>query len=332
MIMLQRAAAAAGWSARGGPTPAPFHTPHHYVKSEPSATPHGSAGHIGGAGQGSAQLSQPGGHHRQQLQTSTGFGHAARQPFEQRSKTEGARPRPPDAFAQVASLFQAAGPGLSFSVPCPPPGSVPGTDRTLEGLRGQDLRTDKGMHAQAAAQSFPAEDEEQQDTHSVAAQVVSQPTDASMQGLESASLLSSDTPPVSNANPSFVDTEASGAAAQGSANLLSPSADSDELLASKAVAGNAQAGAVVAGSVNVAQVQCEAALAAAKDAQDAEQFAAQALASPRLQSSPGGKVSLLQLCTQSSIQQLSSQTACNSCAHKQHATAVHSKQHALCLV
>lgn len=188
------------------------------------------------------------------------------------------------------------------------------------------------MHAQAAAQSFPAEDEEQQDTHSVAAQVVSQPTDASMQGLESASLLSSDTPPVSNANPSFVDTEASGAAAQGSANLLSPSADSDELLASKAVAGNAQAGAVVAGSVNVAQVQCEAALAAAKDAQDAEQFAAQALASPRLQSSPGGKVSLLQLCTQSSIQQLSSQTACNSCAHKQHATAVHSKQHALCLV
>ncbi|KAA6425538.1 MAG: hypothetical protein FRX49_04435 [Trebouxia sp. A1-2] len=271
------------------PPPRPSTRPITMSSQNPQPPLMAQRGHIGGAGQGSAQLSQPGDHHRQQLQTSTGFGHAARQPFEQRSKTEGARPRPPDAFAQVASLFQAAGPGLSFSVPCPPPGSVPGTDRTLEGLRGQDLRTDKGMHAQAAAQSFPAEDEEQQDTHSVAAQVVSQPTDASMQGLESASLLSSDTPPVSNANPSFVDTEASGAAAQGSANLLSPSADSDELLASKAVAGNAQAGAVVAGSVNVAQVQCEAALAAAKDAQDAEQFAAQALASPRLQSSPGGK-------------------------------------------
>ncbi len=296
MIMLQPAAAAGG-SARTGPTPAPFHTPRPFVKSEPSATPHGSAGHVGGAGQGSAQLGQPGSHHRRQLQTSTGFANAARQSLEQRSKTEGARPRPANAFAQVASLFQAAGPGLSFSVPHPPPGSSPGIDSTLEGLREQGLRTelertDKGMHAQAAEQSSPAEAEEQQDTHSMAAQVVRKATDASMQGLESASLLSAEMPPVSNTDPISVDTEASGAAAQGSANVLSPSADSDELQASKAVAGNAQADAVVAGSVSVAEVQREAALAAAKDAQDAEQFAAQALQSPRLRSSPGTQVSL----------------------------------------
>ncbi|KAL0055055.1 hypothetical protein WJX82_006331 [Trebouxia sp. C0006] len=162
------------------------------------------------AGQGSAQLGQPGSHHRQQLQTSTGFGHAARQSLEQRSKTEGTRPCPANAFAQVASLLQAAGPGLSFSLPRPPPGSVPGIGSTFEGLREQGLRTelertDKGAHAQAAAQSSPVKDEEQQDTYSMAPEVR------------------------------------------------------------------------------------EAALAAAKDAQDAEQFAAQALQSPRLQSSPGSK-------------------------------------------
>ena len=328
MIMLQPAAAA-GASAKEGPTPPPFHTPRPFVKSEPSATPHDSAGHMGGAGQGSAQLGQPGSHHRRQLQTSTGFDLAARQSLEQRSKTEGARPRPADAFAQVASLSQAAGPGLSFSVPRPPPGSFPGVDPTLKGLREQGLRTelertDKGTHAQAAEQSSPAEDEEQQDPHSMAPQVVSKPTDASMQGLESASLLSAAMPPVSNTDPSSVDTEASGAAAQGSANVVSPSADSDELQTSKAVAGNAQADAVVAGSVSVAEVQREAALAAAKDAQDAEHFAAQALQSPRLQSSPASKVSLQQLCTQNSMQQLCTtqhatvvhNTACNSCVHK----------------
>jgi len=328
MIMLQPAAAA-GASAKKGPTPPPFHTPRPFVKSEPSATPHDSAGHMGGAGQGSAQLGQPGSHHRRQLQTSTGFDLAARQSLEQRSKTEGARPRPADAFAQVASLSQAAGPGLSFSVPRPPPGSFPGVDPTLKGLREQGLRTelertDKGTHAQAAEQSSPAEDEEQQDPHSMAPQVVSKPTDASMQGLESASLLSAAMPPVSNTDPSSVDTEASGAAAQGSANVVSPSADSDELQTSKAVAGNAQADAVVAGSVSVAEVQREAALAAAKDAQDAEHFAAQALQSPRLQSSPASKVSLQQLCTQNSMQQLCItqhatvvyNTACNSCVHK----------------
>lgn len=141
MIMLQPAAAA-GASAKEGPTPPPFHTPRPFVKSEPSATPHDSAGHMGGAGQGSAQLGQPGSHHRRQLQTSTGFDLAARQSLEQRSKTEGARPRPADAFAQVASLSQAAGPGLSFSVPRPPPGSFPGVDPTLKGLREQGLRTE----------------------------------------------------------------------------------------------------------------------------------------------------------------------------------------------
>jgi len=325
--MLQPAAAA-GASAKEGPTPPPFHTPRPFVKSEPSATPHDSAGHMGGAGQGSAQLGQPGSHHRRQLQTSTGFDLAARQSLEQRSKTEGARPRPADAFAQVASLSQAAGPGLSFSVPRPPPGSFPGIESTFEGLREQGLRTelertelertDKGTHAQAAEHNSPAEAEEQQDTHSMAPEVVSKPTDASMPGLKSASLLSAEMPPVSNTDPSSIDTEAPGAAAQGSANVVSSSADSAELQASKAVAGNAQADGVVAGSDSVAEVQREAALAAAKDAQDAEQFAAQALQSPRLQSSPANKVSrqqlsiqnsMQQLCTQNSIQQLCTQSS-----------------------
>jgi len=330
MIMLQPAAAAGGDSSRRGPTPASFHgcgfssmcrpppsslhTPRPFVKSEPSAPPHGSAVHMGGAGQGSAQLGQPGSHHRQQLQTSTGFGHAARQSLEQRSKTEGTRPCPANAFAQVASLFQAAGPGLSFSLPRPPPGSVPGIGSTFEGLREQGLRTelertDKGAHAQAAAQSSPVKDEEQQDTYSMAPEVVSKPTDASMQGLESASLLSAEMPPVSNTDASSLDTEAPGAAAQVSANVVSPSADSDELQTSKAIAGNAQANAVVAGSDSVAEVQREAALAAAKDAQDAEQFAAQALQSPRLQSSPGSKVSRQQLYIQNSMQQLGTQNS-----------------------
>ena len=296
MIMLQPAAAAAGGSARRGPTPAPFHTPRPFVKSEPSATPHGSVGQVGGAGQGSAQLGQPGSHHRRQLQTSTGFASAARQSLEQRSKTEGARPRPANPFAQVAPFFQAAGPGLSFSMPRPPPGSFPGIDSTFEGLREQGLRTelertDRGTHAQAAQHSSPAEAEEQQDAHSIAPEVVCKPTDASMPELESASLLSAEMPPVSNTDASSLDIEAPGAAAQGSANVASPSADSDELQGSKAVAGNAQADAMVAGSDSVAEVKCEAALAAAKDAQDAEQFAAQALLSPRLQSSPANKVS-----------------------------------------
>ena len=289
--MLQPAAAGGGGSARRGPTPAPFHTPRPFVKSDPSATPHGSAGQVGGADQGSAQLGRPGSHHRRQLQTSTGFANAARQSLEQRSKTEGARPRPANAFAQVAPFLQAAGPGLSFSVPRPPPGSFPGIDSTSEGLRTQLERTDKGMHAQAAQHSSPAEAEEQQDTHSSAPEVVRNPTDASMPGLESASLLSTEMPPVSNTDPSSVDIEAPGAAAQGSANVASPSADSDELQGSKAIAGNAQADAMVAGSDSVAEVKREAALAAAKDAQDAEQFAAQALLSPRLQSSPANKVS-----------------------------------------
>ncbi len=309
--MLQPAAAGGGGgeTARRGPTPAPFHTPCPCVKSEPAATPRGSTVHVGRVGQGSAQLGQPGSHHRQQLQTSTGFGHAARQSLEQRSKTEGARPRPAYAFAQVAALFQAAGPGLSFSVPRPPSGSLPGTDSTFEGLREQGLRTeleriDQGTHAQAAAQSSPAEAEEQQDTHSMAPEVVDTTTDASMPGLESASLLSTEMSRVSNTDPSSIDTEAPGAAAQASANVASPSADTAELQASKAVAGNAQADAMVAGSNSVAEVQRKAALAAAKDAQDAEQFAAEALHSPRLQSSPGSKVSLLQLCIQKSMQQL----------------------------
>ncbi|DBA74384.1 TPA: hypothetical protein ACH3X1_011148 [Trebouxia sp. C0004] len=286
MIMLQPAAAAGG-SARRGPTPAPFHTPRPFVKSEPSATPHDSAGHMGGAGQGSAQLGQPCSHCRRQLQTSSGFKNAARQSLEQRSKTEGARPCPADAFAQVASLFQSAGHGLSLSRP--PPRSFPGIDSTVRGLRTELERTDKGTHAQAAEQSSLAEDEEQQDTHSVAAQVMCKPADARMQGLESASLLSAEMPPVSDTDPTSVDTEASGAAAQGSAKVLSPSADPDELQSSKALAGNGQADAVVAGSVSVAEVQREAAFAAAKDAQGAEQFAAQALQSPQLQSSPGSK-------------------------------------------
>lgn len=91
--------------------------------------------------------------------------------------------------------------------------------------------------------------------------------------------------------------------------MVSPSADSDELQTSKAIAGNAQANAVVAGSDSVAEVQREAALAAAKDAQDAEQFAAQALQSPRLQSSPGSKVSRQQLYIQNSMQQLGTQNS-----------------------
>ncbi len=225
-------------------------------------TPHASSRQFGSA----QQLRQPGSHLPLSAVKST-----LRQSFEQLSKSEGTK------LPALGIASQPSGSGLSFSVPRPARepflstvfAPVPGT---LDAAAGN----------QAAVQSIPeiAAASVQKPTDSATEQSRKQTTPASMSGLEAAGLLGAEDQipaPMESRGPWSAGTEALPAPA---ADQPAPVGSAHKQLPSQQSPGSAQGEGSGAGAI-VADLRREATLAAAKDALEAEVFAAQALQSPQ---------------------------------------------------
>ena len=331
MIMLRPAAP--GGPPQQASTPS-FNAPHSTVKSEPWATPRDSAGGYNRGGQAGAQLSQsahpytgrmqamqmlPSSRQRPGCQTN------AHQGLQQRSKTECVKSGPKEeAFGEMASIWRAAGHGLSFSVPRPPRDPFMALDRNLA-----PDQTHTPTDAQAAAPTRPAEGAPvtSQAALEAADQTVIRPTGITTKSEpESASFrfLDASKPPLYSTSADTDEAEAAepsvstplpvsdgsgevesplreGAAGRADAEAAAATASvsmpvshaSDEGPVREGAAGSGGAEAAAGGVAALAEVQREAALAAAQDAQEAERFAAQALQSPPTQAAgPSSKVSL----------------------------------------
>lgn len=331
MIMLRPAAA--GGPPQQASTPS-FSAPHSTVKSEPWATPHDSAGGYNHGAQASAQLSQsahphmgrmqavqmlPGSRQRPDGQTD------AQQGLQQRSETECVKSRQEQAFGDMASIWRAAGHGLSLSVPRPPRDPFMALHPDLT-----PLQTHTPTNAQAAAPTRPTEGAPvaSEPALKAADQTAIRPTGIITKSEPKPARLyrgyNTDEPPLYSTSVDTDEAEAAepsvstplpvsdgsgevesplreGAAGRADAEAAAATASvsmpvshaSDEGPVREGAAGSGGAEAAAGGVAALAEVQREAALAAAQDAQEAERFAAQALQSPPTQAAgPSSKVSL----------------------------------------
>ena len=362
MIMLRPAAA--GGPAQQASTPS-FNAPHSTIKSEPWATPRDSGGGYNHGAQAGAQLTLPAHPYMGRMQAVQMLPSSRQRPegqtdaqqgLEQRSKTECVKPRREQAFGEMASIWRAAGHGLSFSVPPAARDALMAIHRDLT-----PLQTHTPTDAQAAAHTRPTEGPPvaSEPALKAADQTVTRPTriitksepkpasfrfydttyDTSKPPLYSTSADTDEaeaaepsvsTPlPVSDGSGEVESPLREGAAGNGGSEAAAATASvsmplphasdegpvregaagsggseaaaatamplshaSDEGPVRESAAGSAGAEAAAGGVATMADVQREAALAAAQDAQEAERFAAQALQSPPPQAAgPSSKVS-----------------------------------------
>lgn len=259
---------AAGGSAQQSCTPS-FQTPRYFIKPEPIANLLAAAESLGMPKHGSAQqLGQS-----KQHQSNSAFNSTAQHSFEQQSKSEGAKSHPAVALTDCQSAER----GLSFSSPQPLHRPFQSTvlERILQ--ESQPLAQD-----QAAVQSEPdgSTSVDQVDSLAAADQLVTQPAD-NPPDLPTAGL-----PSGATGMPSADQKQA--VVSPAGELCLDGTTDDDQGQLSMCL-GSAQADSEAVGN---ADVQQEAAMAAAKAAEEAEQFALKALQSPQHLSSPGNKVSM----------------------------------------